>query len=89
MPSDYSFGFDNQQDIGPAGPKAAQRGPKQPVTRVQGRTRSLAFENGDLLAKGEDLQGSIAPCAEENSEGKQDRERKLDHELTFVTRCDG
>jgi hypothetical protein len=46
-------------------------------------------ENGDLLAKGENLQGSIAPCAEENSEGKQDCERKLDHELTFVTRCDG
>jgi len=26
MPSDYSFGFDNQQNVGPAGPKAAQHG---------------------------------------------------------------
>jgi hypothetical protein len=67
----YSFGFDNQQDIGPAGPEAAQRGPKQAVTRVQERTRSLAFENGDLLPKGEDLQGSIDPCAEENSEASR------------------
>ncbi len=40
-------------------------------------------------AIGEDFQHGVAPRAEENSEGKQDREGKLDHGLTFVTRCNG
>src|SRR5579863_6085163 len=89
VPSDNGFGFDNQEDIGPAGPNAAQSGPKQPVARVQGRTRSLPFHHGNLLTKGEDFHRGIAPGAEENSGGKQDREGKLDHGFTFVTRCNG
>jgi hypothetical protein len=56
---------------------------------VQGWTRSLASEHGNLLTNGEDLQRGIAPCAEEKSEGKQDRVGKLDHGPTFVSRCNG
>jgi hypothetical protein len=55
MPADHSLGFDNEEDIGPAGPEAAERGPEEAVARIQGRPRSLAFEHGDLLAQREDL----------------------------------
>ena len=47
---DDGLRFDNQEDIGPAEPKA-ERSPEQPVTGVQGWPRSLAFEDGELLAE--------------------------------------
>jgi hypothetical protein len=59
MPSDDRFWFDNQQDIGPAGPKAAEGGPEKPVPGAEGRPRSLAFEHGNLLLEGEDFQGGV------------------------------
>jgi hypothetical protein len=66
MPADHSLGFDNEEDLGPAGPEAAESHPEQPVPSVQGRPRSLALEYGDLLAQSEDLQGSVASRTEEN-----------------------
>jgi hypothetical protein len=51
MPADHSLGFDNEEDLGPAGPEAAESHPEQPVASVQGRPRSLAFEHGDLLSR--------------------------------------
>jgi hypothetical protein len=74
VPSDNGFWFDNQEDIGPAGPEATEGGPKEPVASVEGRPRSLAFEHGDLLAESEDFQRRIGSCPEENTEGGQDRE---------------
>src|SRR6516164_3052535 len=55
VPCDDGVRFDNEENIGPARPEAAEGGPKQPVASVQGRPRSLAFEHGDLLPQSEDL----------------------------------
>ena len=60
MPADHSLRFYYEEDIGPAGPEAAEGGPEETVARIQGRPRSLAFEHGDLLAQSEDLQGGVA-----------------------------
>ena len=49
------------------------------------RSRSLAFEHGDLLAESEDFQGGIGSW-EENAEHNQDSKEELQHELTVVTR---
>ena len=68
MPADDGFWFDDQQDIGPAGPDAAERGPKQSIARIQGRPRSLALQYGDLLPERQDLKRNITPTAKENSE---------------------
>jgi hypothetical protein len=59
VPSDDSFWFDYQEDSRPAGPKAAESSPEQPVEGVQGWPRSPAFEHGHLLAEGQDFQGRI------------------------------
>jgi hypothetical protein len=85
MPADHSLGFDNEENIGPAGPEAAQGGPEA-VARIQGRPRSLTFEHGDLLAQTQDLQGCIASRAEENAESSQHSEEQMDRELTAVAR---
>ena len=68
VPCDHGVWFDNKQSIGPARPQAAEGGPKQPVDRVQGWPRSLAFEHGELLPQSEDFQGGIASGTEENAE---------------------
>jgi len=51
--------FDEEEDIGTAGPEAAENGPKESVARVEGRPRALAFEHGDLLAEGKDFRRCI------------------------------
>ena len=68
MPADDGFWFDDQQDIGPAGPDAAERGPKQSIARTHGRPRSLALQYGDLLPERQDLKRNITPTAKENPE---------------------
>jgi hypothetical protein len=83
VPSDDSFWFDNQEDIGPAGPKAAERGPEQTVADGQGWPRSLALEDGDLLAKRQNFQGSIGSGPEQSAHGDQEGKEELAHELTF------
>src|SRR5262249_47002507 len=42
MPADDGLRLDNEEDIGPAGPEAAERGPEEAVAKIQGRPRSLA-----------------------------------------------
>ena len=61
VPCDDGFWPDNQQDIGPARPKAAERR-EQPVRGVEGWPRSLALEDGELLAESQEFQG-IGSCA--------------------------
>src|SRR5262249_16534531 len=85
VPCDNSLRFDNQEDIGPVRPKAGKRGPEQAVTGVQGWSRSLSFENCDLLAKSQDFQGSIGSGPEESADGGQEGKKELRHELTVVT----
>src|SRR5215471_7871132 len=79
MPADDGLRLDNQEDIGPTGPEAAEGGPEEAVARIQGRPRSLAFEHGDLLAQSEDLQRCVASRTEENTECTQHSEEQLDH----------
>ena len=67
MPTDYGLGFDDQQGVGPAGPMVAEGGPEESVPGVQKGPRPFPFQHGDLLAEGDDLKGSIAPTAEEDS----------------------
>jgi hypothetical protein len=86
MPCGDGFWFHNQEDIGPAGPKAPQGGPEQPVAGVQVWPRSLAFEHSDLLAECQDFQGDIGSGPEQSANSNQDGEEELGHELMVLTR---
>src|SRR5215831_11910142 len=74
VPADDSLGLHDDQDIGPTEPEAAERGPEEPVQRVQRWPRPFAFEYGELLPKGENLQGRIPSIAEENADHGEDGE---------------
>jgi hypothetical protein len=69
MPADDGLRLHQDEDVGPAGPDAVQGGPEEPVEGVQGWPWSFPLENGELLSKGENFQGSVAPTAEENADG--------------------
>ena len=79
VPSDDGFRFDNQEDIGPARPKAAESGSKHPVTGAQGRPWVLPFEDGDLLAESQDFECGLGASPEARAEGNHEREKKLEH----------
>ena len=86
MPTDHSFWFDDQEDSGPARPKAAQGGPEQPIAGVQERPRSLAFEHSDQLAESQDFRVDISSGPAQSAHGDQEGEEELDQELTVLTR---
>ena len=72
MPADDGLGFDDLEDIHPAGPEARQGSPEEPVEGVQWRPRSLALENSQLLPQGEDFEGDVAAILEEDPDGGED-----------------
>ena len=84
MPAHNSLRFHDEENLRPAGPDAAQGGPKQPVKGVQRWARPFPLENGGLLPQSEDLQCQIATATEEDSDGDQDCRDEFGHELTLV-----
>ena len=83
MPIDDRLG--PHENVGPAGPEAAERGPKEPVQGVELGPWTFPLEYGNLLTEGEDFEGGVAAAAEEDAECGEDREGELEHELTLVT----
>jgi hypothetical protein len=86
VPAGHGLGLDEDEDVGPAGPVAAERGPEESVQRVQYWARPFAFEHGDLLSEGEDLKSGVAATAEEDAKDREDGEDEFGHEITLITR---
>jgi hypothetical protein len=55
-----TVGLHDDEDVGSAGPKAAEGRLEESVQRVQYWRDRFAFEHGDLLSEGEDFEGGIA-----------------------------
>ena len=60
------------QDLGPAGPHAAQCGPEEPVQPIQTGPGQFPLKNYDLLPEGENFKGVVAPAAEEHVACRRD-----------------
>jgi hypothetical protein len=86
VPADHGFGFHQDQDIRPAGPKLAECRPEQSVPGVQSWPRPFSFQHGDLLSEGEDFEGGITSTAKEASDRHKKREDDLEHETILSTR---
>jgi len=69
VPADDGGRFDDDEDLGPAGPIATQAGPKNSVQPVSDGPWPFAFQHRDLLPEGQHLQRDITPTVKENSEG--------------------
>jgi len=69
VPADDGLGLHDVEDVGPAGPEAAEGRPEESVQRVQYWPRRFPLEHSDLLPESEDFEGGVAPAAEEDSDG--------------------
>ena len=58
MAADDGLGLDNDEDVSPPRPEAAQASPEQPI-------------EGNLLAQGEHFEGRVAASAEEDADSGQ------------------
>ena len=85
MPAGYGVGHDDDENVLPAGPVAAEGGPEKPVHRIQYWAWPLAFEDGDLLSEGEDFKSSVASTSKEDAEYRKHGEDELGHEITLLT----
>jgi hypothetical protein len=74
MPADDGFGLDNDENFSPTGPVAAEGNPEDP--RFNGGRG--AFEHGDLLPQGEDLESVITSGLKERAARGKAREDRFD-----------
>lgn len=86
VPADDGLRLHDDQDVAPAWPQTAECRPEESVQRVQYRPRPLAFENGDLLSKGEDFKGRVASALTEDADHREHGKNEFRHEFTLVTR---
>ena len=71
VPADDGLGLHDEEDVGSAGPTAAEDRPRESVQEVQYWSQPFASEHGDLLPKGEDFEGGNASTAGEDPDGGQ------------------
>lgn len=76
MPTDDSLGLHDEENVGPAGPGAAESAAEEPVIGVECRPWALPSEHGKLLREGEDFEGDVAAAAEEDADRREDGEHE-------------
>jgi hypothetical protein len=84
IPADHGLGLHDDKDVHPPGLHPAEGSPEHPVKAVQLWARPFAFEHGNLLSEGEDLNGSVMPTAEEDADSGQERNGEFEHEPYVV-----
>jgi hypothetical protein len=68
VPADDGLRLHDDENVRPAGSKAAESSPEESVQPVKDWSRSFAFEHRNLLSEGEDFESRITPTVKENSE---------------------
>jgi hypothetical protein len=82
MPSDHGFWFDDNQNVAPRRPKAAEHSPKYSILDSQPRVRPSSLEYTQLLTKGKNLKGEVVARTEESAEAAEDE--KWNHGTGFI-----
>ena len=82
MPGDHGFWFDDNQDVAPCRPKAAEQSPKYSILDSQPRVRLFSLEYTQLLTEGKNLKGEVVARTEECAEAGEDE--KWNHGSGFI-----
>ena len=72
MPADHHFRFDDNQDVAPCRPKAAEQSPKYSILDSQPRVRLLSLEYTQLLTESKNLKGEVVARTEKSAEAGED-----------------
>ena len=80
MPRDDRLRSYDDQRLPPILPIPGQPAPEEAIRPSQPRSRAFSLEDGELLTKGEVLQGDISEVGGQNQKPKQ-RTKQLEHEV--------
>ena len=84
MPPHDGVGLDDDEDLLPPRPEAAQRDPEEPIHRPHPRSRSLGREDGELPAEGEVLDQKVRLRRCDTSEPNQGDGNSGKHRTTMT-----
>jgi hypothetical protein len=84
MPGDNGFRFDDDQDVAPCRPEAAEQDPKYSILDSQPRVRLFSLEYAQLLTEGKDLEAEVVARTEECAEAGEEADKKWNHEFGFI-----
>ena len=84
MPANDGLRLHDDQGLGPAGPQASERNPKQPIKAIQLGTGPLPLENSELLAKSGGFQSEVVARHKEGAEVCDHRENERDHRSNVI-----
>ena len=84
MPGDNGFRFDNNQDVTPCRPEAAEQDPKYSILDSQSRVRLFSLEYAQLLTEGKDLKAEVVARTEECAEAGEKTVEKCNHGTRFI-----
>ena len=84
MPCDNGFRFDNDQDVAPCRPEAAEQDPKYSILDSQSRVRLFSLEYAQLLTEGKDLEAEVVARTEECAKAGDEGDKKWNHEFGFI-----
>jgi hypothetical protein len=87
VPTHDRFGLDDQYRIPPARPRRSQERPEEPIERAQWRPWPSPFQNGQLLAKGEDFESDITTGSEEEAGRANQGQEKRNHGIIVHDRA--
>jgi hypothetical protein len=76
MPTHYGLRSDEDQRPVPILPALGQPHPKEAIRPSQPRPRALSLEHGELLTKGQVLQGDISEVSGRNEKTKQQTQQR-------------
>ena len=81
MPRDHGFWFDDNQDLAPCKPKAAEQSPEISIPDSQPRARLFSLEYTQLLTEGKNLKSKIVARTEESAEAVEDEKWIMGQDL--------
>ena len=71
VPTDNSFGRDDNENLFPSRPESTDRDPEEPANQCQIWPRMPTFQDGELLTKREILKDKFSTTTKEANEGSE------------------
>ena len=79
MPGDNGFRFDDDQDVAPCRPEAAEQDPKYSILDSQPRVRLFSLEYAQLLTQSKDLEAEVVAGTKRSAEAGERADEKWNH----------
>ena len=80
MPADNGRGLNDMQSLSPSRPYSRYEDPEKSIGVAQPRPGISMFENGELLAQHQILEGQISPAPEHRSQRSNNDSKPFEHD---------